>query len=31
VLLGYRLIVWVRDRKRKAIGNRAAQPTVSAG
>jgi hypothetical protein len=30
VLLGYRVIVWMRDRKRKPAV-RAPQPTVSAG
>ena len=31
VLLGYRLMVWMRDRKRKLAAGRAQQPTVSAG
>jgi len=30
VLLGYRLMVWMRDRKRKLTTGRAQQPTVSA-
>jgi hypothetical protein len=31
VLLGYRIIVWMRARKRKPAADRTSQPTVSAG
>lgn len=31
VLLGYRVIAWMRERRRKLVAGRAPQPTVSAG
>jgi sulfoxide reductase heme-binding subunit YedZ len=31
VLLGFRIVVWMRERKRKVPAGRASQPTVSAG